>query len=180
MTKEQFLTNIDNWSTHRRLLWPALEVIKYTGLPVIELGSGDGSTPFLRQYCEEHKIEFFSYDSNEEWAKKTGSTYVANWDIIPWRKQFGVALIDEAPGEHRKDSLRKIQADIIVIHDSEPKGWNGSDYQVRQFFPLWTYMKDLQSEVPQGAWATILSNIYDVRKFEIDPNLSQHDFHHSS
>ena len=46
MKKEDFLKDVANWDNHRFLLWPALEAT--TG-EVIEMGMGQGSTPFLHQ-----------------------------------------------------------------------------------------------------------------------------------
>lgn len=175
MKKADFLKDVNNFSNHRYLLWEALEATKYLKLPVMELGSGYGSTPFLRQYTKDNGLDFYSYDYNKEWAEKTGATHVENWDTLPhsinaWINEYSVVLIDESPGEHRKESLKTLsqgQVKIIVIHDSEIKGWNSSDYQVRPLFSNFKYMKDLQSEYKGGAWATALSNEIDVTKFKV-------------
>ncbi len=127
MTKEEFIANQDEWSGHRSVLWDALEATKHFKLPVLELGAGHGSTPYLRQYCKDNGLELFSYDYNEQWAKEMSVTHVTNWDAqVPWRKEFSVALVDESPGEHRKESLKNLMhVKIVVIHDSEPIGHNG-------------------------------------------------------
>jgi hypothetical protein len=162
MTKEQFLADQNDWCNHRELLYPALEATKHLGLPVLELGSGPGSTPYLRQYCKFNGLNLISYDFSEEWASKMNVTHVTNWDNIPWRLEYGVVLVDESPGEHRKESLKKlIHCKIVVIHDSEPPGWNGGDYQVRPEFSRYKYQHDLQAEKPK-AWASALSNFIDL------------------
>lgn len=167
MTKEQFLAGVENWSNHRILLWDALERTKGSPYPVLELGCGDGSTPYLRQHCRDTGRSFFSFDNNPEWATKHNSMLVPDWDILHWfhGKKYSVVLIDEAPGEHRKIALDLFashpgQFEIIVIHDSEPAGWNASDYQVRPLFDRFTIVHDLNSDVSEGAWATWLSNDY--------------------
>jgi len=167
MIKEDFLKNIGNWSNHRHLLYPALEATKHLKLPVLELGCGDGSTPYLRAYCKYNDLELFSYDYDKKWADKFGAMHVTSWESqVAWRKEYGVVLIDESPGEHRKVSLNKLlHAKIIVIHDSEPVGWNASNYEVRPLFRKFKYMKDLQSEEKGGAWCSVLSNFIDVSKF---------------
>ena len=153
MTKAEFLAGNSNWDNHRNLLWPSLEITTQFGLPVLELGSGMGSTRFLRQYCKDAGLEFVSYDSNFEYARENGSIHVANWDTIPWRLDWGVVLVDEAPGEHRKISLSLLHhAKIIVAHDTEPAADNG--YQMRNILKSFKYMKDFESP---GAWATIVS-----------------------
>jgi hypothetical protein len=168
MTQKQFQQDIENWDNHRYLLWPALEATKVLRLPVLELGCGHGSTKYLRQYCEDNGLELYSYDFNADYAHKFGATYVTNWAMqVSWRKEWGVVLVDESPGEHRKESLQLLcNAQCIVVHDSEPEGWNASDYQVRPLFNRFKYVKDFVSPKP-GAWATVLSNYVDVTKFEL-------------
>lgn len=169
MTKEEFLKDINDWCNHRYLLWAALEATKDLKLPVLELGCGDGSTPFLQQYCKDNGLELFSYDFNKEWADKFGAIHVTNWDNIPWKKNYSVALIDESPGEHRKISLRNLRfaTHAVVIHDSEPKGHNASDYQVREEFHLYEFKHDLEAPAP-NAWATLLTNNIELpNKFQL-------------
>jgi hypothetical protein len=161
MTKQEFLKDIGNWSNHRFLLWPALEATKELKLPVLELGCGDGSTPFLQQYCKDNELELHSYDFKADWAEKFGAVHVTNWDNIAWRKDYGVVLVDHSPGEHRKIALGLLtHAQVVVIHDSEPIGWTAADYKVREEFGRYKYQFDLQA--PRGqAWATALSNTID-------------------
>lgn len=163
MTQEEFTKGVGNWDNHRLLLWPALEMTKELGLPVLELGCGDGSSPFLQQYCKDNNLELFSYDYDYNWARKYGATHVTNWETIPWMKEYGVALVDHSPGHHRKEALKKLHhVKIVVLHDSEVPGWNASDYQVRGEIEKYVMYRDLKSEEPQGAWATAMSNFYDL------------------
>lgn len=165
MIKEEFLKDIDGWCNHRELLWPALEATKHLKLPVLELGCGHGSTPYLQKYCADNNLQLLSYDFDDSWARQFDAIHVTNWEAqVPWRKEFAVVLVDESPGEHRKESIKRLMhAKIIVIHDSEPIGWNASDYQVRPLFSRFKYMKDLKAEKP-AAWTTSLSNFIDVSK----------------
>ena len=162
MTKAEFLKDVGNWSNHRYLLWEALEATRHLNLPVLELGCGDGSTPFLQQYCKDNGLDLFSYDFNSEWAIRFDAHHVINWDSsVDWKRNYSVVLVDESPGEHRKTSIRSlINSRIVVVHDSEPVGWNSSDYQVRPEFMRYAYTYDLKSEKPEGAWATWLSNYF--------------------
>jgi len=161
MTKEKFLDLIGNWSNHRYFLWEALQATKHLKLPVLELGSGDGSTKYLREYCKDEGLEFISYDSNLDWAEKTGSIYVANWDLIAWRKEYEVVLVDMAPGEYRKIAISKLHhAKILICHDTEPAADHG--YQMREPLSKFLYTKDFTSE---GAWTTAASNFIDVTKW---------------
>jgi hypothetical protein len=168
MTKQEFLKGVDNWSNHRILLWPALEATKHLKLPVLELGCGAGSTLFLRKYCNDERLQLFSFDFEKEWATQYDAIHTdwSDFDNV-YQTRHGVVLIDESPGSHRKESLAKVNAEIIVIHDSEPLGWNASDYKVRPLFKNFKYMLDLESNEPGGAWATALSNTIDVTQFSL-------------
>jgi hypothetical protein len=166
MTKENFLKDINAWGSHRKLLWEALEHTKK--LPVVELGSGMSSTPFLRQYCQDKNVVFKSYESNREWAKTMDSTFVESWDDHNlWGCRYSVCLLDMAPGEYRKIALMKINALITVIHDSEPPGWNASNYQVRPLFSKFKYVIDDIPKEKGQPWTSCLSNTVDVTKFKI-------------
>lgn len=163
MTKAEFFRVFGNWNSHLMLLWPALETTKHLKLPVLELGSGMGSTAVLRQYCQDEGLEFVTYDDKPEYAKENRSIYVENWDTIPWRKEWGVVLVDEAPGEHRKVSLSLLHhAQIVVAHDTELVG--AGDYQMRPEINKYRYHLDFETP---GAWATVMSNFYDVTKLEM-------------
>lgn len=160
MKREEFLKEIGEYSNHRILLWEALQL---TDGDVVEFGSGEGSTPYLRKYCQENNRFFFSFENNEDWAILTRSNLIKDWDELNYQK-IDILFIDHAPGERRKVDLIKYKdiAKIIVIHDSEPKGWNGSDYGVRELFTEFKYKADVMPLHPEGAWATILSNSIDV------------------
>lgn len=168
MTKEQFLKDLNAWSSHRPLLWQALEATKHLKLPVLELGSGQGSTPYLKQYCKDEGLIFHTYESSREWAVTMESEWVMNWDAMTfWDKEFSVCLLDMAPGEYRKKALMKLtNTNIIVIHDSEPIGWNASDYQVRPLFSKFKYVIDDIPKEKGQPWTTALSNTIDVTKWD--------------
>lgn len=157
MTKEQFLSGMDNACNHRILLWEALHL---TDGKVIELGSGHGSTPFLRSFCESRQREFESYENNDVWAEMTGSTLVDNWDEVIVT-DCDVLFIDHAPGERRKIDIVKHakSCKIMVIHDTEPAADHG--YQMRQHFSLFKYRIEVKTP---GAWATMLSNDIDFKE----------------
>ncbi len=158
MQKNSFLEDVSPWSNHRVLMWEALELTKESSKPVVEFGAGDGSTKFLRQYCLSNNREFFSYESNAEWAEKCGSIHVDNWNKDSIYFPMSVVLIDHAPGEHRHEAIAILKdlADIIVVHDSEPAA---TGYMLDKIWHLFNFRYDLQSE---GAWATMLSNKIDI------------------
>lgn len=173
MTREEFLKDVTNFSNHRYLLWEALEETKGD---IVEFGMGFGSTPFLRQYAIDSNRHLFSYENNLDWFEKFPykhcdyheMMWLSDWDEAK-HEEIDVLLIDHAPGERRKVDIQRFAdiAKIIVVHDSEPIGWNSSDYQVRPLFSNFKYVKDLKSDYSGGAWATVLSNEIDVRKWQL-------------
>ena len=76
-------------------------------------------------------------------------------------------MVDESPGSQRRISIQRLRtnAEIIIVHDSEPKGWNASDYKVRPIFKDFKYVVEIKSKEPQGAWATALSETIDITKW---------------
>lgn len=163
MTKQEFTYGVENWNNHLWLLWPALEATN--GL-VVEFGIGHGSTPYLSGYCESRHRELRSYENNEEWYNKIKNNHphkfikVGDWEnIAPFA--CDVLLIDHAPGERRKEDIKKFAGytQIIVAHDTEPAADHG--YQMRAELAKFKYQVDYQSP---GAWASIVSNFIDVKK----------------
>lgn len=164
MTKAEFFRVFGNWNSHLKLLWPALEATKHLKLPVLELGSGIGSTAVLRQYCKDERLEFVTYDDKAEYAKENESIHVTDWSNIPWRREWGVVLADHAPGEHRKIALSLLHGShIIVAHDTEIVG--AGDYQMSPEIIKYKYYIDFETP---GAWATAMSDIFDVRQLKFD------------
>lgn len=162
MTRDEFLKGVSNWDNHRIFLWEALEKTKHTKLPVLELGCGDGSTPFLTQYCKDNGLELFSYDYDKEWAEKYKANHIPVWikHLTLWDKNYAVALVDESPGEHRKESLQilKDKTLIVVAHDTEPAADHG--YKMRPELAKYKYWKDYETE---GAWSSMVSDFIDIR-----------------
>lgn len=162
MTREEFLNGVNNDTDHRILLW---EAMRLTTGKVVEFGSGHGSTPYLRQHCNDIDRPFFSFENNPEWAARTGAKLLsevgaADWKDLVLTDHLGILFIDHAPGERRKLDLQKYarQADIIVIHDTET-GQADAGYQVRQHFKRFKYCVEVKTD---GAWATMVSNFIDL------------------
>jgi len=165
MTQEKFLEGVETWSNHRVLLWLALELTKDSSLPVAEFGCGFGSTPFLREYCKINKREFRSYESNEEWAEKCGSKFIADWSSADIYHDYSVVLIDHAPGEHRHEAaaIFRDKAEIVVLHDSEEGG--SGNYQFDKIWHMYTYRLN-HNKRDGGAGSTALSNKHNLHIYD--------------
>lgn len=161
-----FLNTSGNWDNHRPLLLLALSL---TDHDVYELGSGDGSTPHLRQYCDNNNRRFYSFDNNKDWCDKTGAYHVDDWGSVLRLIQdrvtkIGVIFIDHAPGERRvEDAIRLANdAQILVMHDTEEGG--AGDYKWDKAWPHFKYRLNFNKD-GGGAGATAVSNTIDLNRF---------------
>ncbi len=160
----KFLTFNNNWSSHLPMLLLGLQNSEGD---VIELGSGDGSTKTLREYCKEHGRAFATYDSNKDWADKCGAIHIPDWDAADIWKPCGLLFVDHAPGEHRIHAISRMRdmAEVIVIHDTEEGG--AGDYKYSRIWPLFKYRLNY-NRLEGGAGASAVSNKVDLHKFAGD------------
>jgi hypothetical protein len=158
-----------NWNNHLPLIILGLQLSRRgaTGFDVIELGSGEGSTPLLRQYCTDQQLTFQSFDNNKEWCEKTGAQYIDNWDLLideASTRHHGLIFIDHAPGERRHlDAIAVANAaDVLVLHDTEEGG--AGNYMWEKAWPHFKYRLNY-NRTGGGAGATLVSNKIDVNRF---------------
>lgn len=159
-----FLENLSNWSNHRPILLLALTLTEGS---VLELGSGEGSTQYLRNYCKEKTRSFETCDNNKEWCEKTGAEHIEDWDKLVncvAALSYGVIFIDHAPGERRAlDTISlAYAADILVLHDTEEGG--AGDYGWDIAWPHFKYRLNY-NRLGGGAGATAVSNTIDLNRF---------------
>lgn len=153
-----------NWNNHLPLLLLGLHL---TNGAIMEMGSGDGSTPYLRNYCKATDRTFNTFDNNKEWCDRTGAQYVENWDLVieeALTLHHGLIFIDHAPGERRHlDAIRLANtADILVLHDTEEGG--AGNYMWGKAWPHFKYRLNYNKN-GGGAGATAVSNKIDLNKF---------------
>lgn len=159
-----FLKITGNWDNHRCLLLLGLSLVEGA---VLEMGCGDGSTPYLRSYCKAADRTFHTFDNNKEWAEKTGAQYIDNWDLVIEETltiHHGLIFIDHAPGERRcLDTIALANAaDILVLHDTEEGG--AGNYMWEKAWPHFRYRLNY-NRTGGGAGATMVSNKIDVNQF---------------
>jgi hypothetical protein len=116
------------WSSFMPALGKALAVT--TG-PVLEIGVGHFSTPFLHAYCEGAKRRLVSLEADAAWGDEFEKSYGQNpethsfiigpyvYDVLRLSK-WGVVFIDNSPGGEAR--LRPFlafsgSAQRLVIHD---------------------------------------------------------------
>lgn len=167
--KDYFCKGVQGWDNHRPLLWLALEATKGD---ILELGMGNGSTPFLHVYSEQNRRFLRSCDYVGEWVEKFKALrgefhrvmHVPDWDSLYLHPDvYSVVLVDHSPGERRWVDIQKLEesklAEIIVIHDTEPEA---TGYMLEKIWPLFKYRVDLKSP-GAGAMSSAVSNTFDVR-----------------
>lgn len=146
---------------------PALiKVMQITDGPVLELGMGVFSTPYLHFACYP-KRRLVSYESDKQyynWLNIFKNDYhevhlVKDWDKIDLSERWSVVLVDHEPARRRKEEIKRLanSADYIVVHDTNPR--LDGKYRYSEIYPLFKFRKDFNLEKPYTA---ILSNFKDL------------------
>lgn len=160
--------------------------------PILELGCGWGSTPMIH-YAAWNRFRVTA-DTNLEWLKTFAEGYASprnhefihvkptvhdpetnRYNIEAWDRfmdswanvtKWGVAFVDQAPGEARVPSIMKLKgnANFIVAHDGEadePGG--GGNYRWRDLNGVFKYRTIMKRMRP---WTIIYS---DLEPFPLEP-----------
>lgn len=161
----------DIYTTHLPSL--AACVARTTG-PVLELGMGEGSTPFLHYACRGKRL-LVSAEYDHSWAAKYepyGSPdhliyHVRDWHCwdVPESRYWDVAFLDLSPGEERAAMMPRLanRCRFLVIHDTERDHGSAADYKYEQHFGLFQYRTEMRRFRP---YTMVLSN---VQEFVIEP-----------
>lgn len=114
--------------SHQQVL---LAAIKLSGdKPILELGAGDYSTPFIHKTAKGRKI--ITIDHDQKWLDrfsnlKSGNHTLLQVDVLHMfelfkqdRTNYGVVFIDSITWETRMSAINKYKdtSDYLVIHDT--------------------------------------------------------------
>jgi len=150
--------SLQGYDTHLPML--SYCVAHSTG-PVIECGTGGGSTPFLHAMCKGRKLISGEYDP--AWLEKFrefGSQpdmpgdphelhHVIDW--IEWGQEIrsrvgpvGTILVDQSPGETRTPFVKALKgwAKFWILHDSERDHNSGANYKYEDVIDLFKYVSE--------------------------------------
>jgi hypothetical protein len=172
-----FQTHVSlNYATHLPALMRALAL---TDGPVLELGMGLFSTPYLHYACLLADRMLISVENNEVWAGEfemyRGRTHdivaLEDWGDFDIEGEFfpddtgcmwDVALVDHSPSARRVVDIKRLahRARLIVVHDSNGRYEN--DYHYSTIYPLFRYRTDWTGD---GRHAAVLSNFVDLKGF---------------
>jgi len=143
---------------------PALmAVVEATTGPILEVGTGLYSTPYLHKVSEGGRL-VVSVENHEEWFAKAEKYASENHRVlseIPQEpERFDVALIDQDPEALRRGSLESLRPRITyaVVHDTEPTA--NAMYVWGMFLDSFAYRRDFQP--PKMPWTTIVSDTSPV------------------
>ena len=143
-----------------------IKIVGMTDGPILELGMGAYSTPYLHWVCFESKRKLVSYEGDKgcyEINKAYASdyhkvTFVEDWDTVDLSGHWSVALIDHEQDRRIHEISRLVNSvDYIVAHDSEGR-WNRK-YKYSEIYSLFKYRYDFIKTRP---FTVVLSNFKDL------------------
>lgn len=157
------------WGNHAPVMKKLMDMT--TG-PILEVGAGLYSTPFIHWNCYSDKREVVSYDNYPEYFSQLKEYetpwhkvfLVKDWDEPTFEGTWSIALLDQAPGIARKESAKKLidNTDYIVLHDTEAR--YATDYNFDEIYPLFKYRYDFTDFKNH---TTVLSNKHDLSNFKV-------------
>jgi len=144
-----------------------MKIVNMTNGPILELGGGAFSTPFLHWACFDKKRKLVTYDNEAKYfdiIKAYESDYhkvhfVKDWDKVDLSGYWSIALVDHHPNLKRKDSIRRLthNCDYVIVHDTERK-WKNK-YRYDEIYHLYKFRYDYKKVLPH---TTVLSNLKDL------------------
>lgn len=153
------------YESHRPLL---IEAIRLTTGPILELGSGEGSTPIIAAASKSEGRLAVSAETDEAWLRKIGARYrsprhqfvkVDDWrdfEEIEKRSDWSVALVDCAPGEDRPDLANRLafRCRFVILHDTEKD--SGGNYRYERCLGNFRHVVEYRGMRP---YTMVCSNI---------------------
>ena len=149
-----------------------MKLFNMTSGPILELGSGMYSTPYLHWACYPSKRRLVTYEDNPEWIKFAEQfitdyhsvKFVTDWDALDLNEPFTIALVDHDSVIRRyrsQEAARLQHVDYVVCHDAENK--SNSKYHYFSIYHLFKYRwKYTNGGLPYTA---VFSNKHDLKEF---------------
>lgn len=147
------------------------KIVEVTKGPILELGMGLYSTPYLHWTCFPTKRELTSYDNNERWIRYFRDSrrdfhkieLITDWDTLEINTFWDIALIDHAPNARRSVEAKRLanNAKYIILHDTEPE--HDHLYGYSDIYHLFQYRCNYTKASPN---TTVLSNFVNLKKLK--------------
>ncbi len=152
--------NDKQMSSHLPVL---LKAINETKGDICELGAGFYSTPFFHWLCRNREV--VSYENNPDYfhfAKRfqTKNHRIRPMDEVDFDRHWSIVFIDHEAERRGADAIKFTNADLVILHDSEPE--DNETYGYTQVWPHFKYRRDFIENRPH---TTVLSNTIDVTKW---------------
>jgi len=164
----------NDYYTHLPLMKYLFENVITSGSKVLELGCGEGSSPFLKYVQEQLDLDVYSFETDAGWfnniKNKYGSekykfSHIENWDefgchLFNDSDFFDLVFIDQSPWEARIEAALKLKdrSNYVVIHDYDYyiRKLNHLHKQIEENFKFIKYYDNIHPET------ILLSNFKDV------------------
>jgi len=144
-----------------------MKIFNMTNGPVLELGGGAFSTPFLHWACFDKKRKLVTYDNEVKYfdtIKAYESDYhkvyfVEDWNKVDLSRHWSMALVDNHPNLERKENIKRLthNCDYIIVHDTEGR-WKHK-FKYHEIYSLFKYRYDYNKVLPH---TSVLSNLKDL------------------
>lgn len=130
-----------------------MRVVKDTAGPILEIGTGVFSTPFLHWSCYDSKRKLVSVESSDqyiEFAKEYESEFHSVVKEVP-EGEWDIVFVDSFPIEDRINLVGRLinNSKYVVLHDTEKL----------ENIPETLYRKDF---VADGTTTSLLSNFVEL------------------
>ncbi|MCK9428860.1 MAG: hypothetical protein M0R17_02465 [Candidatus Omnitrophica bacterium] len=162
------LRNSLNVGSHLPVL---MKLFSITDGPIVEYGGGINSTIFFHWACFSTERKLLTLESdwiNHKLLRKFRTDwhqcqFVRHWNDAIVEDNYSLVFIDHNPAAQRHVDVKKhINAEYVVLHDSEPD--KNNIYFYDRIYPLFKYKLDYTKSWPN---TTILSNVHRLNKLKI-------------
>jgi len=156
-------------STHMLTL---MRAVRETTGDVCEMGAGFYSTALLHWLCQGRNVHTYESDPDYHHYATKFQTHThrahktEDFSDVDYGRHYGLVFIDHTsdrsanPHKRGEDAIKFENADLIVMHDTEPE--HEAHYGYDKVFPKFRYRYDWKECKP---WTSVVSNTIDVTKW---------------
>lgn len=146
-------------------------LVNQTTGPILELGVGFCSTPYLHWVCYPKRRKLVSYENNPEYyefAKSWEDDFhqirlITDWKIADLSEPWAIAFVDHSSRLGRgREAARLTHADYVILHDTENSGERRYRYGRASLMFKYKF-KYTGAYPPTSVW----SNLHDVTGLQI-------------
>ncbi len=147
-----------------------MKLLPMTDGPILELGGGYCSTPFLHWACHPTKRTVVTYENNPDYydfVQRHQTQFhtvncITDWDTIELSAPWSIAFVDQGPEEARVSTIKKLlHAEYVVVHDTQNRNRRRHGYP--EVFRLFTSQYHYEADPP----TSVLSNLHSFEGFSI-------------